>query len=553
MRLVVRAVRASFRPGGCRGHRGDYHAHVEVEGRPLLDESRSFPDGDHVLDETLELDDEGGALTVVARVRDGDAWRDESRRVHRPPYPRRLMVQRGSWVIELRLEAPTTVRRPPRRARVARSSPGHEQATRILAPPAALRVEVDPAIPIPERPGLRRPQWALATEPNIVRRDLLRTGIAPPRVNPSVIARITDPGWAATISITQAWAPGWDEAELGSRIEWRARSLSGGASVRFVGAPRGLFVRVLGEAGDGDVAIDAFLRDRRVATHVALVRRPVTLPVRFTFYRPPANRQALSVPAQLPAGFPTYGGEAAIFDPYAPGRAANLVTGANPMLAPLGLRLVLDHDHEVTPEATAQGITPQHDEPGVFVRNDCPFELLQPRRDDLGSWITRNALPNVLHVVGVCALPGGANGITPLPCLAATETVEDALEPSSSWVAPSGVPPDDPARTQTIRPLHRHPYPEMLSGVTSSSDRVGLALSALGGVYGGGTLAHEVGHALGLNHRHPDVDGLPDLNETNLMAAGGGSGDLDRLQARVVWQSRVVRHHHRLVWGSDPP
>jgi len=552
MRLVVRAVRASFRPGGCRGHRGDYHAHVEVEGRVLVDEARSFPDGDHVLDETVEIEDEGGGLTVVARVRDGDVWRDEARRIHRPPYPRRLIIQRGSWVIELRLSAPTTVRRPPRRARVARSSPGYEYATRILAPPAALRVEIDPVIPVPDRPDLRRPQWTHATEPNIVRADLLGDRTLQPRVNPSVIARTADPSWVATISYTKIWAPGWDEADLSSRIEWRARSISGGASLRFLGAPRGLFVRVLGEGGDGEVAIDALLRGEVVASHVALVRRPVTIPVRFTFYRPPADRSSLSVPSPLPPDFPTYGGEPEIHDPYAPGRAANLITDANTMLASLALRLVSHPDPEPTPEAAAQGIAWHPGEPGVFVRNDCPFELIQPRRDELGALVVRNAPPWVLHVVAFCVLPGNDIGVTPLPCLAATETVEDHLDPSSSWVAPSGVPPDEPARERSILPVHRHPYPEMLSHVTSTADHVGLALSGFG-VFGGGTLAHELGHALGLRHRHPDADGLPSLGETNLMAPGSSMGDLDRLQARVAWQSSIVRHHHRLVWGDDPP
>jgi hypothetical protein len=69
---------------------------------------------------------------------------------------------------------------------------------------------------------------------------------------------------------------------------------------------------------------------------------------------------------------------------------------------------------------------------------------------------------------------------------------------------------------------------------------------------GGDTLAHEVGHVVGMKHRDPALDGRPERPE-NLMSIGGGLGDFDILQARVAWQSALVRHWHRASYGGDPP
>jgi hypothetical protein len=117
--------------------------------------------------------------------------------------------------------------------------------------------------------------------------------------------------------------------------------------------------------------------------------------------------------------------------------------------------------------------------------------------------------------------------------------MQDSGSPSTSWIKPSGVWPAKNAKTQTM---------ECMDGKTdpAAADLWALALSNgnSGWLQYGYSLAHEVGHMLGLAHRESASTGdlLPD-SKVNVMYATNvplRRQDLDVIQARAVHNSPML-------------
>ena len=524
MRAVVTLRRAQLYGGACTASSGRYHIELTVNGTRIGDPDRELGQGDHQLGGDgwrHTFDDDGGSLEIRATVRDGDCRTDTVEQTWRAPYIRERAITGNGWLLLLHVQAPGRARQAPPQVSVPRSSSNAPHRATVVAPSPQIRFEIDPVIPFPVRST--SPQ----TPPTLERRELRAGGAGTSRlINPSVLVRSSDSAWTATISYTRIWAPGWSEADLGARIQWRARSLAGGASVEFAGGQRGLSVRVRGSAADGEVAIDAQMGGRVLATHRALVRRPVDLPIRFTH---------TEIPSSYHEARDYNGALMHVSNTYLAGSTTSAIAEANRRVAALGLRLAPTHDGRV-----GQNMR-RLDEPGCFAQATLDEADLVPPYNRLGQIVHRSATEHVISFVFIPTLPEGSLGESVLLCLAASNQHDDG-DPSSSLDAPEG-------GRQEIQAFTSHPRPEVLTGVSNTENLYGGALR-----HGmrGDTIAHETGHILGLKHRHPGDDGRP-LRPENLMAPSGGLADFDILQARVVWASAVVRHWHRQQHGSDPP
>lgn len=537
MRVTVSLRRAELRPGGCRAHSGRYHIDLSVNGASIGNRDHAFGDGEHQLggsDWSHDFDDPA-RLSIRCRVRDGDCWSEEVEQTWQAPFPALRTIVGSGWLVELAVASARRARRASNRVSVPRSSSTARHRVTALAPSARIRFEIDPVIPMPQRLASRRPAWTHEFPPTFERADLLAGGSGTSAlVNPAVIARTTDASWTATISYTRVWAPGRSEAELNRNVRWRVRSLAGGAQASFIGGDRGMSVRVRGTDADGEVAIDAMLGTRVLATHRALVRQPVVLPIRFTDTEVPPNMATF----QDPSGRTMMG-----ISTRRPGHLTRAINLANRRLEALALRLAPEPNARVVGEHTQAT-----DEAACFVRRAQNAEDIAPPESLLAEMVRRSAVPHVVSFVVASALPAGASGIAAIPCLA-NGNVTDSGTPSSSWDAPSGVPPSPAATQQTIQPLTAH-LPQYHTRVAGSLDDIYGGLLAM--LAGGDTLAHEVGHVLGMRHRDPQADGRPARPE-NLMMPGGGAGDFDILQARVAWSSALVRHWYQTQHGSAPP
>jgi len=546
MTLVVTAVRATFEPGACRAHRGAYRIALTVDGQGLGDASRVFADGVHRLepdDWRHELPDDATRLRIQCHANDEDCWNETVTRVFSSPFPPRLTLGGANWSVRIETRGGRMARQPAGRPHVTRSTPSRSHTTTVLAPPARMRFELDPVIPFPVRSAERREAWTHWLVPDYVRRDLIPDRYDQPQnVNPAVVVRSAAPGWVATVAFTRIWAPGYVASDLGGGVTWRPRSIAGDAQAEIVGRDRGLsvHVRATGTA-DGEAAVDAYMGGRRVATHRFLVRAPVSIPIRFTYYSVPERLRHLPrnqmTPNMQRRSPPDVGYTAT--EPFEPGRSQSLIGAANGYWRSIGVQLVPDPDprHE-------QGFSPIVGEPASFRRQASSLDEVFVEDRLLGELVRRNGLDDVVHVAMVCEARAGM-GVTALPALASPAEVGDDGSPSSSWVEPSGVPPETSATRQVIQRFDRHPYPAYLEACGGSvARRYGCVFGRPFSGRSGKTLAHELGHVFGLCHRGLAFDGLPDATE-NLMADGGGKGDLDILQARVVWDSGLVRAWYR--------
>lgn len=131
---------------------------------------------------------------------------------------------------------------------------------------------------------------------------------------------------------------------------------------------------------------------------------------------------------------------------------------------------------------------------------------------------------------------------SPIPSGGSFPQLTDSASPSSSWISPSGVYPHAAATAQTIEMMQENLDPSIPAADRKKHWAVTLCNGNSTEFRFGNTLAHEVGHALGLAHREATQDLLPELNQ-NLMHATEGPSvaqDLDILQTRVIHNSPLV-------------
>lgn len=232
------------------------------------------------------------------------------------------------------------------------------------------------------------------------------------------------------------------------------------------------------------------------------------------------------------------------------------VKDANALLFQSGLLLVPDRN------ATAfDGAVPSAAHPGVYVVNTTDGMTVRVPREAPPQAMRLNWNPGTMNLLYICSFDrGSAAGVaTDRPGLPGG-SVEVGGTPSSSWVYPTGVKPDDDAETVEMVSMDASDVRTGADDVSYVKSR-GLPEDSLSRMWGvtlpdyttpadpdwGQTVAHEVGHVLGLRHRgnggnrKDSHDGVNDRHgkghpfKENVMAYGYAlAQDLDLVQTKCV-------------------
>jgi hypothetical protein len=309
-----------------------------------------------------------------------------------------------------------------------------------------------------------------------------------------------------------------------SRLEWSAVSLSGGATVRFLD-DRGLKVMVYGRTA-GEVELRVRFRGALFATYRALVLPVRQIPCRFNILNGPPGFQPRSTPNNI----------------------QDHLAIANRFLRQVALELVLDADPTVRNGARLTAI------PGIFrIRVNAGLTRNIPN----GNRATPlNFRPNVMNFAYVHSRAGGALGAaSSYPNSNAGATITDTGTPSTSWIPPSGVPPDAASGTTTMNLLAARVIPPPAGNPAAFAGLFSMYVTDANGdpaaladqqTYAG-TIIHEFGHILNLGHRGVAGDAFDDIvnyppNE-NIMHPNNPTAlaqDFDIIQGRAVRQSPLV-------------
>ena len=209
------------------------------------------------------------------------------------------------------------------------------------------------------------------------------------------------------------------------------------------------------------------------------------------------------------------------------------------------MELVLDDNTTVADQATAT----KH--PGIFelqVADGVTRNILLLSQDLPASKL--NYRPNVVNLVYVKSFRGSYGSTvggmaTDRPANGAGGYFSDDGIPTTSWVKPSGVLPDataGPRRMKLIPPKQRTDPVGLVAMLVSDGN--GDPSAPKDQVEYAHTVAHELGHVLGLRHRigagDDEILHPPKQNIMHGSAPGIVSQDLDIIQAKAVRKSPVV-------------
>jgi hypothetical protein len=308
-----------------------------------------------------------------------------------------------------------------------------------------------------------------------------------------------------------------------ARLTWK---VSGAGAVDFIGKPNGLRVHVYGTRA-GDIKLQLHYQGSVAAEYRGIVKRLKKVKCRVNLL-------------DGGVGYRTKVGSRA---------ALGHILVANRYLRQVGVRLSLDASNATPNKQGATSVSRRRR--GIF-RVQLPRAQRGDARNVGGSGNPRslryNFLPKVLNIVYLRSLtPSSTIGrvyarpanMSPIPAGKSYPQMKDSGSPSTSWIKPSGVWPAKNAKTQTM---------ECMDGKTdpAAADLWALALSNgnSGWLQYGYSLAHEVGHMLGLAHRESASTGdlLPD-SKVNVMYATNvplRRQDLDVIQARAVHNSPML-------------
>jgi|GEM_PF-930359 hypothetical protein len=238
---------------------------------------------------------------------------------------------------------------------------------------------------------------------------------------------------------------------------------------------------------------------------------------------------------------------------------------ANALFHQAGLKLVPDPDPKGYDGAVAD---PKF--PGIFVLNVANNGLTMGVNSNLPPKAMRlNSNPGVMHLLYIKSFDSdGAAGVaTDRPGLSGAKVTLDG-SPSASWVRPSGVAPDSAAKPVTMLTMNASKLRKKASDKKYLKGR-GLPEDAFKALYGvtlpdytkpsdpdwPQTVAHEVGHTMGLRHRGNgfskkkpgsdddvnDPKGVGYPNKENVMCYGYAlSQDFDLIQTQVIRDHPVV-------------
>ena len=407
-----------------------------------------------------------------------------------------------------------------------------------VTPPPAIRIEVHDCLPVPSGAGTpNRPAFGagIVAETDDAQSPVSTTGPNNVFFNPAVIpilptgtARSTEN--CANFKVTYICDPAARSSRRSMpELRWEVRSLGGQATI--FGSSTGRTVKVHGTRR-GEVLVQLFHNETIAAVIRALVEPLVYIPCR-----------AVILSTAATATVPSVGNTVAASE------VLNQLNCANRFLWQLGVLLRLDTDTSIgwlpadvlAANVHATGTT------GVFTATVGAAHISNVADESDTSAI--NSRPYVMNFAFIESLTpppstGGACFYSGNP----TSQTDDG-PPSTSWTTPSGVPPDGTAGTVTMR-CGAH-------GFTSPAPhRYSMCITQVGANRParmvGQTIAHEVGHCLGLRHRGLEsdgsqpaaYDGLPHPPMVNVMyfAAYEQAMDFDMIQAKAVRRSSLVTH-----------
>lgn len=468
-------------------------------------------------DEDVFSDDDLGSVSHVLRP----PWRQRDFR-----HSTRYYVL--EWTVELAVEG-RFGRHGPSTIFSCRAHRGSVNCTTVSGGRLRVRGEIHPVRPTPTTGLPPRRAMPVGTGPAVTNTGATNVrpndpiNIIP---NPPVIPILTpaqaNAQTAARIEFTYYRPNSLAFTDNDSRLEWTVVTVSGRPSVRFVGNPKGAKVLVYGRVA-GEVRLEVRMRGALVATYRALVQNLRQIPCRFNILNGP-NRA--SIPRSTPADVQTH------------------LAITNRFLRQVGLQLVLDTDPRRTHGATATGI------PGIF-RIRVSRGRTRNIADTGYSRSTRlNYRPNVMNFAYIHSDRSGNLGVAmDYPASNAGGSIRDSGTPSTSWISPTGIPPDAATRPQTMTLLaagQRRGHPNLFSMYVTDANGDPTVLASQQ-TYAG-TIAHEFGHILNLAHRvdragSPFNDGLNYPPGENLMHWNNPTTlaqDCDIVQAKAVRQSPLV-------------
>jgi hypothetical protein len=481
----------------------------------------------HGKDRDLVFDDDLGSVTYTLR-----------RPFTQSNYRHRTEYFVLDWDVELLVDGAYGMH-PADAVFACRENPGSINCTTVSGTTFQARMEIHEVRPTPPAADVppRRPVFPPGT-PAAVQNTAATPPISPADPinvipNPSVIPILTA---VEATALTAAriefsyYRPGTLAfADNDARLVWTVNSIAGGAAVSFVGPAQGTKVMVYGTVA-GEVLLEVRFRGALIAKYRALVLAVKKISCRFTILNGPT---ADSTPRSTPAN------------------VADHLAITNRMLRQVAIELVLDTNVSTTDGAVVSAT------PGIFRARVTRGQTRRIPSTGFTFAARINFRPNVMNFAYIHSESAGNLGAAEdYPASNAGATITDSGTPSSSWLPPSGIPPDGAAGTSTmtllaarVRPAPPG-HPNRWNGLFSMyvSDSNGDPSTLAGQQKYANTMAHEFCHILGLAHRvdgagSPFNDGINYPPNENLMHFNNGPAlaqDLDILQARAVRQSPLV-------------
>lgn len=552
---------------------GEWYFIATVDGRSVGDRNRIFdaeegrsislPEGqwEHTVDVTGR-DLNSHPVVLRFQVKDSDLTSDDDlgtieRRLRQDVSQGHFTTHRDRnqyFILEYTVELSVGGRfgfHPPDSVFATRQHSGSVSCTTVSGGSFMARMEVCPVRPtppdrtLPPRPRLSAAEARIAAERNGGAANI--TPASPINIipNPSAIPILSpadaNANTAARIEFSYYHPGTLNFTDDDPRLEWSSVAISGGA-VRFLGPgatpdglrSRGRKVLVYGTA-EGEVRLEMRFQGALFATYRALV-----LPVRQIRYR--AN---------------ILNGPSAASQPRAtPDHVRDHIAIANRILRQMAIELVPDDNTTVTHGARATT------HPGIFrIRVDPGVT----RNIGVTGWPRATRLNYRQGVFNFAYIHsdrrGNLGAATDYPANGAGNSITDNGTPSSSWIIPSGIPPDGAAGVVTMNLIaarERNPatYPRLYAMYVTDAN--GDPANANDQMTYAGTIAHELGHVLNLGHRveGPDVnqptglvangiffDGLTTPPDENVMHWSNGTDlaqDFDIIQTRAVHRSPLV-------------
>jgi hypothetical protein len=327
----------------------------------------------------------------------------------------------------------------------------------------------------------------------------------------------------AKFRVTYYWPKGLNFTDDDSRLVWKVVP-TGGGNARFFGRSTGRLVSLHG-CSPGEINLEVRFENTQVAVYRALVKPLVIIPYRCTILYGHAT-QAQFRPRSTTADVRTH------------------LLISNRFLWQMGLKLEPFKSNTVgwQPASVAMTITPVAGETGFFTA-DVPGIWTRQPPDVLCAVV--NSLPYVFNFAYIKSDPTGNRGAGCYMEIAGAATIDDSGTPSSSWTRPSGVNPDGAAGKITMTCMPNYAmfqnalFPHRFAMYVTDANVDNLDFS--------GTISHELGHVIGLNHRIEGTGGYDDKvaypprqNVMHWVENSDVAQDFDIIQAKQVRLSPLL-------------